>query len=295
MQDGMVLGVLLYFVVITSALALLLLSPVRAWVSHRIARGLSEGRLVFGQAAASGHTSLVRLAGAIDTARMSGWHWLRRRLAWIALAMAFLIGMPLAAIMIRGAHHFDGFDHTATHAANPHVESLLAGEQLVPPPPLPPELFMTREVELRRPLIAHASRQWELLDEEFRQRLLRVFKIMRETHGYEMALLEGYRAPQRQAELAALGPHVTRAGAFDSYHQYGLAADCAFVRNGRIVIAETDPWAFRGYELYGQVAQSVGLAWGGSWRSIRDLGHVELARPGVLAGRPTSRLAAAPN
>lgn len=289
----MVLGVLLYFVVVTSALALLLLSPVRAWVSHRLARGLAGSRAVVSQATSSGQLGLSRVASTMDAAGTSSRRWLRRHLTWLALALALLLGLPLTAFMIRGAHHFDGFDHTASRATNPHIESLLAGEQLVPPPPLPPAMFMTREIELRRPFIAHASRQWELLDDEFRQRLLRVFKIMRETHGYEMALLEGYRAPQRQAELAALGPHVTRAGAFESYHQYGLAADCAFVRDGRIVIAETDSWAYRGYELYGQVAQSVGLTWGGSWRSIRDLGHVELTRPGVLAGRATGRLAAA--
>lgn len=287
----MVLGVLLYFVVVTSALALLLLSPVREWVAHRLARSLSGGRAAVGRATSSGQLRLVRLAHTVNTAGVPGGRWMGRCMPWVALSLALLLGMPFAAIMIRGAHHFDGFDHTASRQTNPHIESLLAGEQLVPPPPLPPEMFMTREVELRRPLIAHASRQWELLDEEFRQRLLRAFKIMRETHGYDMVLLEGYRAPQRQAELAALGSRVTRAGAFESYHQYGLAADCAFLRNGRIVIAETDPWAYRGYELYGQVAQSLGLTWGGSWRSIRDLGHVELARRGVLAGHTPSRMA----
>ncbi|TDM08527.1 MAG: hypothetical protein C4K60_03555 [Ideonella sp. MAG2] len=79
-----------------------------------------------------------------------------------------------------------------------------------------------------------------------------------------------------------MGGHVTRAGGGQSYHQYGLAADCAFLRNGKVVISEADPWAAKGYELYGQMAQSVGMVWGGSWRSIKDLGHVELRRPGVI-------------
>ena len=38
----------------------------------------------------------------------------------------------------------------------------------------------------------------------------------------------------------------------------------------------------RGYELYGELAASLGLTWGGGWKSIKDLGHVELRRPGVL-------------
>ena len=100
-----------------------------------------------------------------------------------------------------------------------------------------------------------------------------------------MVLLEGYRSPERQTQLAALGPQVTRAGAFESWHQYGMAADCAFMRDDRIVISEQDPWAASGYAAYGEVARSVGFVWGGGWRSIKDFGHVELRRDGVLQHR----------
>ena len=158
----------------------------------------------------------------------------------------------------------------------------LAGERLTPPAPLPPEVFTTREVELARPMVRFASRDWALLDAEFAQRLLMVFRIMREQHGYEMVLIEGYRSPQRQEQLAAMGGHVTKVGAFRSYHQFGLAADSAFMRMGQVVISERDPWAMRGYELYGEVSASLGLTWGGGWKNLKDLGHVELRRPGVL-------------
>ncbi len=33
----------------------------------------------------------------------------------------------------------------------------------------------------------------------------------------------------------------------------------AFKRDGKVVISERDPWAMRGYQLYGEVAESVGL------------------------------------
>jgi len=111
------------------------------------------------------------------------------------------------------------------------------------------------------------------------------FKLMREQHGYEL-LLRRTAFRDRAASGAAwrrVGPRVTRAGAGQSYHQAGLAADLAFLRDGRIVISERDAWAARGYELYGDVARSVGLTWGGDWKSLRDLGHVELQRPGALA------------
>ena len=52
--------------------------------------------------------------------------------------------------------------------------------------------------------------------------------------------------------------------------------------NGRIVVSESNAYAARGYELLGSVARSAGLTLGGDWRSLKDLGHVELSRPGVI-------------
>lgn len=115
--------------------------------------------------------------------------------------------------------------------------------------------------------------------------MLLVFRLMEERYGYKVTLLEGYRSPDRQNKLAALGGSVTNASAFQSYHQYGLAADCAFLRDGKVVISEKDPWAMRGYQLYGETAESVGLTWGGRWKMM-DLGHIELHRKGVLGSAP---------
>ena len=176
-----------------------------------------------------------------------------------------------------------GFD-SPTREVNTQVVQVFEGEQLVPPPALPPLVFATVEVEQIRPMLVSASRDWGVIDPIFSQKLLMVFKIMKERHGYDMAILEGYRSPERQNKLAAMGSGVTNAAAFQSWHQYGLAADCAFLRNGKIVITEKDPWAMRGYELYGEVAESVGLTWGGRWKMM-DFGHTELRRPGVMKRR----------
>ena len=132
--------------------------------------------------------------------------------------------------------------------------------------------------------IKNADRNWNKMNSEFVQRLLTVYKVMHDQYGYDMVLLEGYRSPSRQARLLRQGTHVTKAGSYKSYHQFGLAADSAFIRNGKIVISEKDPWAMQGYRLYGQVAKSAGLVWGGDWKMM-DLGHVELRKKGVL-GRP---------
>lgn len=136
--------------------------------------------------------------------------------------------------------------------------------------------------------VPSADRKWHKMNPRYKQRLLMVFKIMREQHGYEMVLLEGYRSPERQNNLAT-NKNTTLARGFQSYHQFGLAADVAFKRNGKVVITERDPWAMRGYQLYGQAAESVGLTWGGRWKSIQDYGHTEYRMPGL---KKTAEMAA---
>lgn len=194
--------------------------------------------------------------------------------------LALLCLPPLLAVLLAGRPTLSGYD-ASTREINTQVAGLLQGEQLVPPPALPPLVFTTAEVQLERPLLVSASRDWALLDSAYAQRLLMAFRIMKEKYGYDMALLEGYRSPERQNTLAAMGAGVTNAAAFQSWHQYGLAADCAFLRDGKLVISERDPWAMRGYQLYGEVAESLGLTWGGRWKMM-DFGHTELRRPGVM-------------
>ncbi len=196
----------------------------------------------------------------------------------IIIAGMILLAPVIATLAFKPHSILQGYDDRP-HYRDPVVIALLQGEQLVPPPPLPPEIFVTREVEAIRQELAGASREWMVLDPDFRQRLLTVFQLMAQ-RGYQMALIEGYRSPERQAFLAGLGPHVTNAGAYQSFHQYGLAADCAFIRNGKLVISEKDSWAMEGYRLYGEMAQATGLVWGGGWKMM-DFGHVELRKPNV--------------
>ncbi|WP_035375168.1 M15 family metallopeptidase [Pseudoduganella violaceinigra] len=199
----------------------------------------------------------------------------QRRMLLAAAATGLLAAAPpLLVRLLRPRQMVPAFDDKV-HIEDPQIAALLQGEQLAPPPPLPPLAFSAAEVELQRPMLAQADRDWQRLDKDFAQRLLAVFNVMRERHGYEMALLEGYRSPERQDRLAAAGSHVSNARAFQSFHQYGLAADCAFIRDGKLVISERDPWAMRGYQLYGEAAESVGMVWGGRW-SMMDFGHTEL-------------------
>jgi peptidoglycan L-alanyl-D-glutamate endopeptidase CwlK len=228
---------------------------------HSAQQAASAGR--------SAHSGLLR-----------GWRWLCAH-SLLVLAAAMLLSVPpLLAWLVSNPGMLGGFDG-GEREINAQVTDLLRGEQLAPPAPLPPLAFSTVEVTQARPMLDSANRNWQLLDHEFAQRLLLVFKIMKETYGYDMAILEGYRSPERQNLLAAAGSSVTNAKAFQSYHQFGLAADCAFLRDGKLVISEKDPWAMRGYQLYGQVAEAAGLHWGGRW-AMMDFGHTELRVPGTV-------------
>ncbi|HEY0588574.1 MAG TPA: M15 family metallopeptidase [Pseudoduganella sp.] len=206
----------------------------------------------------------------------------QRRILLLGAGTALLAGVPpLLVRLLRPRQMVPDFDDSS-RPVDPQVTALLQGEQLVPPPPLPPLAFATAEVELLRPMLSQADRDWQRLDKDFARRLLAVFDVMRERHGYEMALLEGYRSPERQDRLASAGSHVSNARAFQSFHQSGLAADCAFIREGKLVISERDPWAMRGYQLYGEAAEAAGMVWGGRW-TMMDFGHTELRTRDIRA------------
>ncbi|MFP5390527.1 MAG: M15 family metallopeptidase [Gammaproteobacteria bacterium] len=276
----MIFAVALYFFLACLISWMVLFPAGRAFVLQVLAGAGERMQQRLGQLARRQSGELAAM-GQSGRANLHGAGAFLRRHYVLAIGGALLVLVPpVVALMAGGQTQLNGFDDTPREV-NSQVASLLEGEHLVPPPALPPLAFMTAEVEQARPMIASASRDWALMNPAFEQRLLMVFKIMKEKHGYDMAILEGYRSPERQNMLASMGSNVTNAAAFQSWHQYGLAADCAFVRNGKIVITEKDPWAMRGYELYGEVAESLGLTWGGRWKMM-DFGHTELRMPGVM-------------
>lgn len=272
---------MLYFMLGTSVLALLVFpqwrQAVRVWLRAWWAGGFHQGQRL-GWRMQQGRS---RVSQGMSQQAQAVQAWWRSRWIWAALTLGLLMA-PIALVTgwsLVGTRSLDGFDDRIA-PGNQQVVHLLQGEQLVPPPPLPPAVFATAEVEVVRPMLSSADRRWEQMDPAFVQLVLAVFKRMKTEYGYDMALLEGYRSPQRQALLAAKGSSVTMAGAWQSYHQYGLAADCAFYRDGKLLISEKDPWAMRGYQLYGQLAEQMGLTWGGRWQMM-DLGHVEWRKPGA--------------
>ncbi|QER38963.1 M15 family metallopeptidase [Acinetobacter suaedae] len=235
---------------------------------------------------------------------------------WILIAGFFLFSSILIFAFTRPINS-TRIEAEYLKQTDPQIYALLNGEILSPPPEVDETLIQDALIEATRieqeyhaqhsgsidasqieSPVAHAhgaldsslvDRKWDKMNPRYKQRLLMVFKIMKEQHGYELVLLEGYRSPARQNMLAG-NPNTTRARSYQSYHQFGLAADVAFKRNGKVVISERDPWAMRGYELYGQVAESVGLTWGGRWKSIKDYGHTEYRMPGLKKTKEMAEL-----
>lgn len=110
------------------------------------------------------------------------------------------------------------------------------------------------------------------LDPEFREKL-RVFEQKLADAGIRVKLVCGYRSIEEQNRLYASGRTkpgriVTNARGGYSWHNFGLAADYAFVRDSRI--SWDGPW-----NTFGRIARECGLEWGGDWKRLADRPHVQ--------------------
>jgi peptidoglycan L-alanyl-D-glutamate endopeptidase CwlK len=113
--------------------------------------------------------------------------------------------------------------------------------------------------------VGSISRDKKLLKTELQEKLLKVQEDMAAL-GHPIFLVEGYRSPERQAELykAKVSP------AKRSRHTDREAGDLAF--EGESPYSEEHPW-----DMLGTVAEAHGLEWGGRWKT-RDRTHVQLKR-----------------
>ncbi|WP_171500035.1 M15 family metallopeptidase [Acinetobacter soli] len=297
----MIILIILGFIAVAVTLTLFMSYELRFKAKQWLQTLLPQGKHKIQHA----KTMVQRMHAASSSQQLqSQWHlqqW------WILIAGLLLFSSVLVFAFTRPVSS-SKIEAEYLKEVDPQIYTLLNGEMLTPPPEVDQSLIEAAIVEANqleqqyassRPAepsitaeaegIGHHSlimdtqfvdRKWDKMNPRYKQRLLMVFKIMKERHGYELVLLEGYRSPERQNFLSG-NPNTTRARGYQSYHQFGLAADVAFKRNGKVVISERDPWAMRGYQLYGEVAESVGLTWGGRWKSIQDYGHTEYRMPGL--------------
>ncbi len=87
-----------------------------------------------------------------------------------------------------------------------------------------------------------------------------------QSEGIRVKLTEGYRPPDRQADLLATGATLARPGW--SFHQYGLAFDVAPLDAlGRVV---WEPGRAV-WDSIGRIGESLGLTWGGRFTPTAKL------------------------
>ena len=92
--------------------------------------------------------------------------------------------------------------------------------------------------------------------------------------GHPVRIAEGYRSPERQNELYAQGRTtkgniVTNAKAGESLHQYGVAVDFVFRKEG--YNASDELW-----DTLGVIGKSQGFEWGNDWLSFKDKPHFQM-------------------
>ncbi|MHB9124606.1 MAG: M15 family metallopeptidase [Armatimonadota bacterium] len=120
----------------------------------------------------------------------------------------------------------------------------------------------------------------EGLDPVFAQKI-GLFERKLAEHGIKVIFTWGHRSIEEQNRLYQIGRTkpgkvVTNAKGGYSWHNYGLAADYAFVISGKVTW--DGPW-----DTFGRVARQCGLEWGGAWTGFKDRPHVQLTQGRTLA------------
>ncbi|CAM4014822.1 LysM peptidoglycan-binding domain-containing protein [Geobacillus stearothermophilus] len=125
------------------------------------------------------------------------------------------------------------------------------------------ELLEKAEKKLQgvHPVVAAKARQ--LIEEAYRE-------------GINVIITQGLRTVEEQNALYAQGRTkpgkiVTNAKGGYSYHNFGLAFDFAIMKDdGNISWNVDDKW-----KLVAQIGKSLGLEWGGDWKSFPDYPHFQ--------------------
>jgi peptidoglycan L-alanyl-D-glutamate endopeptidase CwlK len=92
--------------------------------------------------------------------------------------------------------------------------------------------------------------------------------------GHPVRIVQGYRSIEEQNRLYAqgrttTGSVVTNAKGGQSFHNYGVAVDMVFVKEGWN--ATESLW-----QLLGKVGKAQGFEWGGDWTGFVDRPHFEM-------------------
>ena len=106
-----------------------------------------------------------------------------------------------------------------------------------------------------------------------RDRAVRFFEAM-EAIGLNPRVVQGFRTTEEQEGLYAQGRSnpgkiVTNARGGESFHNYGLAIDIAFIKDDGSI-------DFNVSEEIGKLGESFGFEWGGRWKKFLDKPHFQI-------------------
>jgi len=120
--------------------------------------------------------------------------------------------------------------------------------------------------------------------ERAREFMQAVVPIMRQ-RGVDARIISGTRSYAEQDALYAQRPRVTRARGGFSNHNFGVAWDIGLFQGKKYL--EDSPL----YKECGGIGQSLGLDWGGAWKSFKDEPHFEV-KTGLTMAEKRARVAA---
>lgn len=118
------------------------------------------------------------------------------------------------------------------------------------------------------------------MNTEFLKKLT-LFEEKLKKAGIRVMMTDGFRSPKEQDKLYARGrtipgQKITNASGGYSWHNFGLAADYAFIVNGKVTW--NGPW-----QTFGRIAKECGLEWGGNFKTITDRPHVQWTQGKTLS------------
>jgi peptidoglycan L-alanyl-D-glutamate endopeptidase CwlK len=116
----------------------------------------------------------------------------------------------------------------------------------------------------------------DTLNPDFKEKVEMILEILEMSTGYKWRVTEARRTITYQNELYAKGRTtpgsiVTNAKGGSSAHNFGDAADIVPVKDG--VFWWEAPKKL--WDALGELAEGMGLTWGGHFKSITDYPHIE--------------------
>ena len=103
----------------------------------------------------------------------------------------------------------------------------------------------------------------------FRDKIILLIELCKRK-GITLHVVESYRTRAKQSEYYHMGRKYTRSTGGKSKHQYGLAVDLVPIVDGEAQWEDKVLW-----KKIGIIGESLGLRWGGRWRSPYDPAHFE--------------------